>query len=59
MFAGYFASLPPEHFPNLTKHAGEFALIDNDERFELLLDIFVDGLTRRAGGAGRPGTMGG
>jgi AcrR family transcriptional regulator len=59
MIARYFASLPPETFPNLTKVAGEFALTDGDERFELLLDIFVDGLTRRAGGAGRPGTMGG
>jgi hypothetical protein len=48
MIAGYFASLPPEHFPNLTKLAGEFSLTDDDERFELLLDIFVDGLARRA-----------
>jgi hypothetical protein len=59
MIARYFASLPPETFPNLTKLAGEFSLTDGDERFELLLDIFVDGLTRRAGGTGRPGTMGG
>jgi AcrR family transcriptional regulator len=50
MITGYFAGLPPEHFPNLTKLAGEFALTDNDERFELLLDIFVDGLARRANG---------
>ena len=28
--------------------AGEFALSDPDERFELLIDIFVDGLSRRA-----------
>jgi len=48
MIAGYFASLPAEHFPNLTKLAGEFSLTDDDERFELLLDIFVDGLARRA-----------
>jgi AcrR family transcriptional regulator len=58
MITGYFAGLPPEHFPNLTKLADEFALTDNDERFELLLDIFVDGLARRAdglsGGGGRP-----
>jgi hypothetical protein len=53
MIAGYFASLPPEHFPNLTKLAGEFSLTDDDERFELLLDIFVDGLARRAA-ADRP-----
>jgi AcrR family transcriptional regulator len=48
---GYFASLPPEHFPNLTKLSGEFALTDRNERFELLLDIFVDGLARRAAAA--------
>jgi AcrR family transcriptional regulator len=59
MVTGYFASLPPEHFPNLTKLASEFSLTDDDERFELLLDIFVDGLARRATGPGRPGTMGG
>jgi hypothetical protein len=28
--------------------AEEFALADPDERFELLLDIFIDGLARRA-----------
>ena len=27
--------------------ADEFALADPDERFELLIDIFVDGLSRR------------
>ena len=35
-------------FPNMTSLADEFALADPDERFELLLDIFVDGLARRA-----------
>jgi AcrR family transcriptional regulator len=50
MITGYFAGLPPEHFPNLSKLAAEFALTDNDERFELLMDIFVDGLARRAAG---------
>jgi AcrR family transcriptional regulator len=52
MITGYFASLPPEHFPSLTKLSAEFALTDNDERFELLLDIFVDGLARRAAASG-------
>ena len=51
MITGYFASLPPEHFPNLTRLSGEFSLTDSDERFELLLDIFVDGLARRADGS--------
>jgi AcrR family transcriptional regulator len=54
LVTGYFASLPPEHFPNLAKLAGEFSLTDGDERFELLLDIFVDGLARRAEPPGRP-----
>ena len=44
----YIASLPPGHFPNMTALAGEFAFADPDERFELLIDIFVDGLSRRA-----------
>lgn len=38
----YLASLPPGQFPNLTALAGHFSAVDPDERFELLLDIFVD-----------------
>ena len=45
----YLASLPPGQFPNLTALAGHFSSVDPDERFELLLDIFVDGLAQRAG----------
>jgi hypothetical protein len=41
-------SLPAEHFPNLVELSPEFGLADNDERFDLLLDIFVDGLARHA-----------
>jgi AcrR family transcriptional regulator len=48
MARDYIASLPASLFPNMTSLAGEFALADPDERFELLLDIFVDGLARRA-----------
>jgi hypothetical protein len=48
MASSYLKSLPPEHFPNLVALSGEFGLADNDERFELLLDIFVDGLARHA-----------
>ena len=48
MVTGYLKELPGEHFPNLTELAGEFAMADNDERFDLLIDIFVDGLARRA-----------
>jgi hypothetical protein len=33
----------------MTGLADEFALADPDERFELLIDIFVDGLARRSG----------
>jgi hypothetical protein len=32
----------------MTSLADEFALADPDERFEILLDIFVDGPARRA-----------
>jgi hypothetical protein len=31
--------------------ADEFAFADADERFELLIDIFVDGLGRQAAGS--------
>jgi AcrR family transcriptional regulator len=48
MASSYLKSLPPEHFPNLVELSPEFGLADNDERFELLLDIFVDGLARHA-----------
>ena len=41
----------PSLFPNMTGLADEFALADPDERFELLIDIFIDG-------AGPPGRRG-
>ena len=44
----YIASLPATQFPFMTALADEFALADPDERFNLLIDIFVDGLSRRA-----------
>jgi AcrR family transcriptional regulator len=44
----YVASLPAEHFPHVVSLADEFAFADADERFEMLIDIFVDGLARRA-----------
>jgi AcrR family transcriptional regulator len=44
----YIASLPPGQFPNLTAVADHFADADPDQRFELLLDLFVDGLAQRA-----------
>jgi AcrR family transcriptional regulator len=48
MVRDYLASLPARQFPNLTELAGEFSYADPGERFELLIDIFVDGLARRA-----------
>jgi hypothetical protein len=48
MARDYIASLPAAQFPNMTALADEFALSDPDERFDLLIDIFVDGLSRRA-----------
>ncbi|HSD25173.1 MAG TPA: TetR/AcrR family transcriptional regulator [Solirubrobacterales bacterium] len=48
MVQQYFESLPPEQFPNLTEVAGSFAMSDQGARFELLLDLFVEGLARRA-----------
>jgi AcrR family transcriptional regulator len=54
----YLAALPPEQFPQLVELADEFMYPDPDERFELLLDIFTDGLARRAAaeatGQGKP-----
>jgi AcrR family transcriptional regulator len=47
MARDYIASLPAEAFPNMTALADEFAFADPDERFELLIDIFIDGLARR------------
>jgi AcrR family transcriptional regulator len=48
MVRDYIASLPAEVFPTMVGLADEFAFADADERFEMLIDIFVDGLARRA-----------
>jgi AcrR family transcriptional regulator len=53
MARDYIASLPSALFPTMTDLADEFALADPDERFELLIDIFVDGLSRNAAQSGR------
>ena len=53
MARDYITSLPAEHFPTMVSLADEFAFADRDERFEMLIDIFVDGLARRAGQADR------
>jgi AcrR family transcriptional regulator len=46
--SGYFASLPAERFPNLVAVAGEFTQGDMTQRFDLLIDLFVDGLAAHA-----------
>jgi AcrR family transcriptional regulator len=48
MVGGYLRSLPAEQFPNLADVGEHFAMADQDARFELLLDLFVDGLAARA-----------
>ena len=47
MARDYVAALPAERFPNLVAVAGHFGLADNDQSFELLIDLFVDGLAQR------------
>jgi AcrR family transcriptional regulator len=49
----YVASLPREQFPNLTEVADYFTSAEPDERFELLLDLFVEGLAKRTNRAAR------
>jgi AcrR family transcriptional regulator len=48
MVRDYMASLPADRFPHLVRLADHFAADDADQRFELLLDLFVDGLAQRA-----------
>jgi AcrR family transcriptional regulator len=44
----YIAELPAERFPNLIAVAEHFHHADDDQSFELLIDVFVDGLAARA-----------
>jgi AcrR family transcriptional regulator len=44
----YVAALPRDRFPHLVELADQFAAEDADERFELLVDLFVTGLAQRA-----------
>jgi AcrR family transcriptional regulator len=43
----YISSLPADRFPHMVALAPEFARADPEERFELLLDIFVGGIVSR------------
>jgi TetR/AcrR family tetracycline transcriptional repressor len=49
MVRDYIASLPTDRFPNMVAVADHYAIIDQSLRFELLLDVYVDGLATRAG----------
>jgi AcrR family transcriptional regulator len=40
----YFASLPPEDFPTLTRLAGDLTAGDVDDRFEFAIELLVRGL---------------
>ena len=44
----YLASLPADQFPNLVAVADHIGYADNDQSFELLIGLFVDGLAARA-----------
>lgn len=48
MARDYIAALPADQFPTMVTLAGEFAFADRDERFEMLIGIFIDGLARQA-----------
>jgi AcrR family transcriptional regulator len=48
MVGEYLGSLPAGEFPNTIQVAGHFADADQEGRFELLLDLFVEGLAKRA-----------
>jgi hypothetical protein len=40
----YLESLPPSRFPNLVALAAELAAEDRDQEFEVLIDLYVNGL---------------
>ena len=52
MARDYVAALPADRFPNLVALADQFALVDADTRFNLLLDIYIEGLARHAAAHG-------
>ena len=49
--SGYLASLPAAQFPNIVATAPYFAQWDNNVQFEMLVDLYVDGLAQRAAAA--------
>lgn len=55
--SGYFASLPEDRFTNLVAVADAYTQGDADERFESLIDLFVDGLIAPCSGLTHGRTM--
>jgi TetR/AcrR family tetracycline transcriptional repressor len=51
----YWASLPPEQFPVMTRLAGDLIAGGADERFEFAIELLVRGLEAMAGSAERGG----
>jgi AcrR family transcriptional regulator len=47
MARDYIAALPADRFPNMVAVADHYAIVDNDRRFALLIDLYVDGLAAR------------
>ncbi len=43
----YITALPADRFPNMVAVAEHYAITDNDRRFTLLIDLYVDGLAAR------------
>jgi hypothetical protein len=43
----YIVSLPVAQFPNMVAVADYYTVSDEDQRFELLIDLFVSGLAGR------------
>jgi TetR/AcrR family tetracycline transcriptional repressor len=51
MARDYIAGLPVDRFPNMVAVADHYAMADNDRRFALLIDLYVDGLAARVAAA--------
>jgi hypothetical protein len=47
MVRDYITALPADRFPNMVAVADHYAITDNDRRFALLIDLYVDGLAAR------------
>jgi hypothetical protein len=44
----YLSSLPSDRFPNMSSIAAEMGSGKPDEAFDVLIDVFIDGLAARA-----------